>query len=318
MMPPLFLDVQSTDLVMDMCAAPGSKTSQMLEMLYSHQSRLPTGGVIANDVEYSRAQMLIHQVQRSWTAGMAVINHNGQFLPQLHTEGKQKLLFDKVLADVPCSGDGATRKLPNKWSDWHSNDGAVLHPLQLNILMRGINLLKEDGLLLYSTCSMNPFEDEAVLVELMRRVKSGIEIVDIHNRGVKGRRGLNHWHVLESKGKEVSASEMKAEGEELFNVYTEYIEGVTPPKIKKSLFPESLEVMEKFGIANSMRILPHDHNSGGFFVALLRKTKNFHWKHEDTLSKTASNHEELEEKALEAQMEKVDAELPKEQDEGEE
>lgn len=173
MMPPLFLDIKPTDLVMDMCAAPGSKTSQMLEMLYSHQTHMPTGGVIANDVEYSRAQMLIHQVQRSWTAGMAVINHNGQFLPQLYADGK-KVLFDKVLADVPCSGDGATRKLPNKWSDWHSNDGAVLHPLQLNILMRGINLLKEDGLLLYSTCSMNPLEDEAVLLELMRRVKSGI------------------------------------------------------------------------------------------------------------------------------------------------
>ena len=88
MMPPLFLNIQPTDMVLDMCAAPGSKTSQMLEMLYSQQNKLPAGGVIANDVEYSRAQMLIHQMQRSWTAGMAVINHNGQFLPQLYTESK--------------------------------------------------------------------------------------------------------------------------------------------------------------------------------------------------------------------------------------
>lgn len=107
--------------------------------------------------------MLIHQVQRAGTAGMAVINHNGQFLPQLYTHRhgtiKQKFLYDKVLCDVPCSGDGATRKLPNKWSNWHSNDGMVLHPLQLNLLIKGINMLKPGGLLLYSTCSLNPIED---------------------------------------------------------------------------------------------------------------------------------------------------------------
>lgn len=68
-------------------------------------------------------------------------------------------MYDKVLCDVPCSGDGATRKLPNKWSNWHSNDGMVLHPLQLNLLIKGINMLKPGGLLLYSTCSLNPIED---------------------------------------------------------------------------------------------------------------------------------------------------------------
>jgi multisite-specific tRNA:(cytosine-C5)-methyltransferase len=170
-------------------------------MLYGEEKTLSPGCVIANDVDYSRAQMLIHQVNRSGTAGMVVINHNGQYLPQIKNELKQKILFDKILADVPCSGDGATRKLPNKWSDWHSNDGACLHPLQLNILMRGISMLKEDGYLLYSTCSLNPIEDEAVILELMRRVQSGLEIVDIHNRGVPGRRGLTSWEVLESKGK---------------------------------------------------------------------------------------------------------------------
>lgn len=84
MLPPLFLDVQPTDIVLDMCAAPGSKTSQMLEMLYGERKSLSSGCVVANDVDYSRAQMLIHQVNRSGTAGMVVINHNGQFLPQIY------------------------------------------------------------------------------------------------------------------------------------------------------------------------------------------------------------------------------------------
>jgi multisite-specific tRNA:(cytosine-C5)-methyltransferase len=106
--------------------------------------------------------MLIQQVQISGIAGMAVINHNAQILPQLNDEHKHKILFDKILVNVPCSGDGTTRKLPNKWSDWHSNNGASLHPLQLNIWIKGNNMLKANGLLVYSTCSLNPLEDEAV------------------------------------------------------------------------------------------------------------------------------------------------------------
>ncbi len=63
MIPPLFLDIQSSDVILDSCAAPGSKTSQMLEMLYKDESQgkgQTTGGVIANDVDYQRAFMLVH------------------------------------------------------------------------------------------------------------------------------------------------------------------------------------------------------------------------------------------------------------------
>lgn len=149
--------------------------------------------------------MLIHQIQRSGTVGIAVINHNAQFLPQLFSKengDKKKITFDKILCDVPCTGDGATRKLPNKWSNWHSRDGMSLHPLQLNILMRGINNLSPNGLLLYSTCSLNPIEDEAVVLEVLRRANSGLELVDIHGRyPVNGRRGLFNWKVCQSKGR---------------------------------------------------------------------------------------------------------------------
>ena len=150
--------------------------------------------------------MLIHQIQRAGTVGIAVINHNAQFLPQLYNKdngNKEKITFHKVLCDVPCSGDGATRKLPNKWANWHSRDGMSLHPLQLNILMRGINNLAADGLLLYSTCSLSPIEDEAVVLEVLRRASHGLELVDIHDRySVKGRRGLLDWKVCLSKGRE--------------------------------------------------------------------------------------------------------------------
>ena len=104
--------------------------------------------------------MLIHQIKRACTAGIAAINHPGQFLPELYLKKmnhlKERFQFDKILCDVPCSGDGATRKLPIKWTNWHTSDGMVLHPLQLAIVMKGVNLLKRGGLLVYSTCSLNP------------------------------------------------------------------------------------------------------------------------------------------------------------------
>ena len=178
MLPPLYLQIQPDDTVLDMCAAPGSKTSQMLEMIYQHGKNLGNGCVIANDADYSRAQMLIHQINRSGTAGVAVINHPGQFLPELYSEKinhiKNKFQFDKILCDVPCSGDGATRKIPVKWAKWHTSDGNVLHPLQLSILMKSINLLKRGGLLVYSTCSLSPIEDEAVLYALFQKVSKGL------------------------------------------------------------------------------------------------------------------------------------------------
>ena len=102
--------------------------------------------------------MLTHQVQRSTTMPIIVLNYAAQFLPKMKHKG-ETILFDKILADVPCSGDGATRKLPNKWFDWNTNGGYGLHQLQLSILLHGIELLKPGGLLLYSTCSLNPIED---------------------------------------------------------------------------------------------------------------------------------------------------------------
>ena len=201
MLPPLYLNVSPDDIVLDMCAAPGSKTSQILEMMYGDRRRLSEGCVVANDADYSRAQMLIHQLQRSGTAGMVVINHPGQFLPELHgpknVEKKYRFKYDKILCDVPCSGDGATRKIPLKWANWHTNDGMALHTLQLSIVVKAMNLLKPGGSLVYSTCSLNPIENESVINALFQKVEKGLELIDIHPMfEVKGRRGMLSWKVM--------------------------------------------------------------------------------------------------------------------------
>ena len=177
MIPPMLMQTLPNDKIFDMCAAPGSKTAQFLETVYENYDFLDkkqylkdTGFVLANDNNHQRAYMMVHQLKRLNTAGMVVICHDAQLFPNIYNSNayKDKLLFDKILADVPCSSDAVMRKLPLKWKKWGTKEGFSLHKLQIQILKKGINLLKEGGIISYSTCSLNPIENEAVVAEIMR------------------------------------------------------------------------------------------------------------------------------------------------------
>lgn len=118
-----------------------------------------TGFVIANDNSWDRAYMMIHQLKRLNTAGMVVVSHDAQQFPAINSEdGESRILFDKILCDVPCSSDAVLRKLPHRWKIWSPKDSFHLHKLQLQILKKGISLLKVGGIIIYSTCSLNPTE----------------------------------------------------------------------------------------------------------------------------------------------------------------
>ena len=79
---------------------------------------------------------------------------------------KQAYKFDRVLCDVPCSGDGTMRKAPDIWRRWTATNGNGLHVLQLRIALHAAHLLKVGGRLVFSTCTFNPIEDEAVVAEV--------------------------------------------------------------------------------------------------------------------------------------------------------
>lgn len=241
MLPPLFLDITESDMVLDMCAAPGSKTSQMIEEQLSKVSSKATvqltGGVIANDADNKRAYMLTHQLQRIDCSGMLVVNHEGQMLPNIWKDSSsgqsEKFYFDKVLADVPCTGDGAIRKMPQKWRGWSSKDSWSLHTLQISILERAAELAKVGGLVVYSTCSLNPLENEAVVSDVLARANkdkpNSLELVDIHGRfpGLIAKRGLDHWSVLIEKQemwKFKTDDSKKYTTEDLFDILEKYDE----------------------------------------------------------------------------------------------
>lgn len=118
-----------------------------------------------------------------------VTSCEAQFFPQ-------SITFDRVLADVPCSGDGTSRKNIGIWKQWNQLGALALHSLQVDIAWKGAALLKVGGCFCYSTCSQNPVEDEAVVAELLRRANGSLELVNTQLNGLKTRPGMSTWKVV--------------------------------------------------------------------------------------------------------------------------
>lgn len=253
MIPPLLMDVQPHHAVLDMCAAPGSKTAQLVEALHSKGADHPaTGFVIANDSDYKRSHMLVHQVKRLNSPNFLVVNHDAQLFPRIQLEdGAEHTKFDRILCDVPCSGDGTMRKNINVWKDFTVADGMGLHPLQVNILARGLQLLKDGGRLVYSTCSMSPIENEAVVAEALRRF-ANVSLVDVSEElpGLVRRSGVSSWKVFNKEMEE------KTKGDD--GVHT-------------TSFPPTEEEAKTFNLDRCVRVYPHLQNTGGFFITVFEK-----------------------------------------------
>lgn len=258
MIPPLVLDVEPHHHVLDMCAAPGSKTAQLIESLHtfkdsSDDSLQPTGFVMANDSDYRRAHMLVHQIKRLNSSNVVVVNHDAQMFPKMRLEENGPYVkFDRILCDVPCSGDATMRKNVLVWKEWRFGNALGLHPLQLNILKRGLQLLKPGGRLVYSTCSLNPIENEAVVAAALKLWNGKVKLVDSSDRlpGLIRHNGVSNWKVFGKDGEE------KQPGDE---------------KLLASVFPPTEQEAKSLHLEHCMRVYPQDQNTGGFFITVFEK-----------------------------------------------
>ncbi|KAF5380127.1 hypothetical protein D9615_006115 [Tricholomella constricta] len=277
MLPPLFLEVEPHHKVMDMCAAPGSKTAQLLEALHAQDSvtatSIPSGLLVANDSDHKRTHLLIHQSARLPSPALVVTNLDASIYPIMKIDAPvgpngekrtQQLLFDRILCDVPCSGDGTMRKNLGIWKNWQPMDGNGLHGLQVRILQRAMKLLKPEGRIVYSTCSLNPVENEAVLTAALKS-NPDFYLVDVSSMlpALKRRPGLSSWRPSVDRSintayatyEEFQASQFAND-----NPNTKLTEGHWPPKD-----------VERYDLPRSMRIYPHLQDTGGFFVAVLER-----------------------------------------------
>ncbi|KAG0476257.1 hypothetical protein HPP92_013098 [Vanilla planifolia] len=315
MVPPLFLDVCPDHYILDMCAAPGSKTFQLLEII--HQSvkpgLLPNGLVIANDVDVQRCNLLIHQTKRMCSANLIVTNHEAQYFPSCLS-----------VMDSPREAN-ERRWYSTKGSRYleemvrNAGMGNGLHRLQVEIAMRGVSLLKLGGRMVYSTCSLNPVENEAVVSEILKRSKGSVELLDVSSElpELVRRPGLMSWKVrdkgvwlaayedvsMSRKGVifpsmfpcDLSCKENDSQFDNLedtsgfessrdeehysFNpkkhpVDVEGSEKEDGCRDEKGDFNETKAKISSFPLERCMRILPHDQNSGAFFIAVLQKVSS--------------------------------------------
>lgn len=280
MIPPLLLDVKPHHKVLDMCAAPGSKTAQLIEMLHSgFTTSIPDGYVVANDSDNKRCYLLVHQTKRLQSPCFLIMNHDASFMPNLKETCKDGSVsfvqYDRVLCDVPCSGDGTLRKNVDLWRKWAPQHANNLHSLQLRIAKRGLELLAVGGRLVYSTCSLNPIEDEAVISSLLTLSQGAVELVDVSGELLQLKRcpGISSWKVMSRK------KQWYKEADE--------VPSTLQTQIRPSMFPP--ENAEELHLDRCMRILPHNQDTGGFFVAVLQKLKPLPWCTEKELSKPATS-----------------------------
>lgn len=146
------LPIEPDDFVLDMCAAPGGKSCEIA-------SRLTGEGVlIANDIEASRARILSENIERFGLDNTIVTNVD----PMRFTKQFQEA-FDKIVLDAPCSGEGMFRKLEQAIDTWSEEKVLECAHIQKNLLKGAYDMLKQGGMVIYSTCTYSYEENEAMV-----------------------------------------------------------------------------------------------------------------------------------------------------------
>lgn len=167
MIPPLVLNPKPHEAVLDIAAAPGSKTTQMSQIMQN------TGYILANDIDYDRIKALSNNVDRLGTFNVIITMTEGHRIAFMYPN-----TFDKVLVDAPCSALGTMYKSEEirKW--WSYEKVNKLKRTQKGLILAGFRALKPKGEMVYSTCTFVPEENEKIVDFLLKREERA-EIVDI-------------------------------------------------------------------------------------------------------------------------------------------
>ncbi len=180
MLPPRALDLRPGERVLDLCAAPGNKTAQLGVGLG------PEGTVIANDRSVKRMRAASHTFERLGLLNVATTTLDALRFPQ------PQRLFDKVLADVPCSAEGTCRKSSRR-REVQAEESEKLSRTQIGILRRAAALCRVGGRIVYSTCTFAPEENELVIDTVLRESGGDLRLVSAHPANFHASTGLTRW-----------------------------------------------------------------------------------------------------------------------------
>ena len=149
MTPAAMLPVEPGDRVLDLCAAPGGKSTELGARLMGQ------GLLVSNDISYSRARALLKNLELAGIPNICVTSESPEKLALVW-----RGFFDKILVDAPCSGEGMFRREEDMVKDWTVHGPSYYAPLQRQIACQAVDMLKPGGMLLYSTCTFSRTEDE--------------------------------------------------------------------------------------------------------------------------------------------------------------
>lgn len=227
------LKPKPNETILDLCAAPGSKTTQIASAMKN------TGTIIANDVSFSRIKILASNLERCGVTNTIITKKEGVALCEKLK--KENFFFDRILIDAPCSGEGTLRSSPKTALMWNPQTIKSLSRIQKKLINSALEILKPNGILVYSTCTHAPEENEEVVDFILENFKDKVKMEEI-KLPIKCRKGITSWNPG------------------LIN------------KINKSSERSELTRYNK-EIKKSCRIYPHDADTEGFFVARLRKVE---------------------------------------------
>ncbi len=234
MLPIFVLKPVSGDFVLDLCASPGSKTTQAAAMMEN------SGTIIANEISMGRVAILNFNLERCGVMNAIVTRKEGVALCEKFLK-KSKFRFDKILVDAPCSGEGTLRKSPKTFEMWNLNMIKKMAGVQKRLASAALKLLKVGGTMIYSTCTLAPEEDEGIVDYLVKN----FDVVVEHPTSVPLVVGLPG---STSDGAKIELPLKFRCGVTVFG---------------DMIFDES--------VRNCLRLYPQDNNTDGFFVAKLRK-----------------------------------------------
>jgi NOL1/NOP2/sun family putative RNA methylase len=229
MAPAELLDVKPGDRVLDLCAAPGGKSTQIAAKLAG------TGVLVVNDIHADRVKALVKNLELAGVRNAVVLNERPDKLERPFAG-----YFDKILIDAPCSGEGMFRKEEDMAKQWKPGDAGRYAAMQAELLRQAAVMLKPGGRLVYSTCTFSPEENEAVIAEFINsHPHFEVEPIPAHHGFRHGQPG---WVAFQADVSGLTEKAVQAVGGTV-RLWPNYLrgEGHFVAALRKAAEPERLE-----------------------------------------------------------------------------
>ncbi len=188
------IDFNGDEKVLDMCAAPGGKTIQLA-------NRIPNGVLVSNEFNRARSEILFSNVERMGLKNVIVANDSPQNIAKAYGD-----CFDVCLVDAPCSGEGMFRRGADVLKEWHPGINEMCAKRQLEILYEADKVLKEEGVLIYSTCTYAIEENEQVVNKFLSTRNYELQNIDWNfPRGINMKQAVRLYpHKVKGEGQFVA------------------------------------------------------------------------------------------------------------------